>query len=86
MNKSNLNISLIIPCYNEEGNIDILVKKSQKFLKNKKNQLILVNNGSTDNTEKKILFNKIKYKNIEIVNIKKNIGFGHGVKRGLGQT
>ncbi len=86
MNKLKLNISLIIPCFNEEGNINTLVKKSKNFLKNKKNQLILVNNGSTDSTKKKILLNKIKYKNIDIVNIKKNIGFGNGLKKGLNKS
>ena len=56
MKKSNLNISLVVPCFNEEGNISRLVKKSKKILKNKNNQLILVNNGSTDNTKKKNSF------------------------------
>ena len=53
MNKLKLNISLVIPCFNEEGNINSLINKSKNFLRNKNNQLILVNNGSTDNTKKK---------------------------------
>ena len=49
-----MEVSLVIPCFNEEGNIENLVKKCEKFLSNKNNELVLVNNGSSDNTEKKI--------------------------------
>ena len=49
-----MNLSLVVPCYNEEGNIDSLVKKCERFLSSKNNQLVLVNNGSSDDTEKKI--------------------------------
>ena len=66
-----MNISIIIPCYNEKDNINFLVKRSKKILKNKKNQLILVNNGSIDGTKNKIIENIKKYKNIKLVNIKK---------------
>ena len=78
-----MNISIIIPCYNEEDNIDYLVQKSKKILKNKKNQLILVNNGSKDQTSLKIKENKKKYRNIKLLNIKKNIGFGDAIKKGI---
>ena len=47
-----MNFSLVIPCFNEEKNIPILVDKYKKFLKDKNNELILVNNGSKDHTEK----------------------------------
>ena len=77
-----INISLIIPCFNEEKNIPFLIKKYQKFLDDKKNELILINNGSTDNTS--IVFEKLnKYKNIKTIKVKKNIGFGYGLKKGL---
>ena len=77
------NISLVIPCYNEEGNIDKLVERCNQFLLLDNAELILVNNGSTDNTKDKIknyskLNNKIKF-----INIEKNIGFGDGVFKGL---
>jgi glycosyltransferase involved in cell wall biosynthesis len=78
-----LNISIIIPCYNEQDNIDYLVNRSKKILKNKKNQLILVNNGSTDLTKIKIIKNNKKYKNIKLINIKNNIGFGDAIKKGV---
>ena len=80
-----MNFSLIIPCYNESGNIPILVKKYRKFLKINDNELILVNNGSSDDTEN--VFKKLKnFKNIKTIKIKNNIGFGYGLKKGLSKA
>mgnify|MGYP006088855139 FL=1 len=77
-----MNYSLVIPCYNEEKNLPILINKYKKFLINPKNELVLVNNGSVDDTEK--FFKKLtKIKNIKICRVKKNIGFGYGLKKGL---
>ena len=64
-----INFSLVLPCYNEESNIMPLYQEFSKFpLKNEKCELIFVNNGSTDNTGKKIDFNvkfSIKRKTLE---------------------
>lgn len=77
-----MNYSLVIPCYNEGKNLPILIKKYKKFLINPSNELILVNNGSVDDTEK--FFKKLtKIKNIKICRVKRNIGFGYGLKKGL---
>ena len=77
-----MNYSLVIPCYNEEKNLPILINKYKKFLINPRNELVLVNNGSADDTEK--FFKKLtKIKNIKICRVKKNIGFGYGLKKGL---
>ena len=46
--------SIIIPVYNEEGNIGNLIEKINPFLE-KDDELIVVNDGSTDNTEKEII-------------------------------
>ena len=77
-----MNYSLVIPCYNEGKNLPILINKYKKFLINPKNELVLVNNGSVDDTEK--FFKKlVKFKNIKICRVKKNIGFGNGLKKGI---
>ena len=77
-----MKFSLIIPCYNEEKNISILVKKYKNYLKYKDNELILINNGSKDSTEK--IFKTLKkIKNIKTFKINKNIGFGNGLKKGI---
>lgn len=77
-----MNFSLVIPCFNESKNIPILIKKYKNFLKDKKNELILVNNGSKDDTDK-IIKKYLRYKNIRTFKVKKNIGFGYGLKKGI---
>ena len=77
-----MNFSLIIPCYNEARNIPILIKKYSTFLKTKNSELILIDNGSKDETNR--VFKKLKkYKNIRTYKVKKNIGFGFGLKKGM---
>ena len=46
-------IAVLIPCYNEEGNILILNDKIKEVLNNINYQIIYVNDGSTDNTYNK---------------------------------
>ena len=53
-----MNLSVIVPCYNEEKNIPLILQKFDNCIDSNDIELILVNNGSTDNTEnllKKIL-------------------------------
>ncbi len=82
------NFSLILPCYNEEKNISILCMEFlQLSFKNIKAELILVNNGSNDNTLKEIRNeikkNKSKIISIKLVNLKRNLGYGGGIAEGL---
>jgi len=78
-------ISLVMPCYNEETTI---VKTApalvSSFLKEKIDlQLILVNNGSRDGTER-IIDQLISLgMPIEKVNIPVNEGYGNGILEGL---
>jgi glycosyltransferase involved in cell wall biosynthesis len=77
-------ISLIIPCYNEEGNIHKLLEKTSALLaKEPRCEVIYVNNGSTDST--KFLLEEMTHSlaRTRLVNIEKNIGYGHGIKKGL---
>ena len=75
--------SLIIPCYNEEKNLPILINKCVKILKKDNYEVVLVNNGSTDNS-KEILIKSAKiFSNLTVVNIIENIGYGNGIVEGL---
>ena len=74
-------ISLIIPCYNEEKNIKPLFDEVSRLQKKIDVELVIINNGSKDETQKEIHINKKKIKKIKIINIKNNIGFGNGVKK-----
>tara|TARA_Y100000996_G_C22510569_1_gene638199 strand:- start:467 stop:1183 length:717 start_codon:yes stop_codon:yes gene_type:complete len=81
-----IDLSIVIPCYNEEDNISFLFKNLKKLIsKHKKRiEIIIVENGSTDKTrskiQKDILF---KSKKIKLVLIDKNKGYGHGIMTGV---
>lgn len=83
-----INISLVLPCYNEEKNIPFLCKEFLELpIQNYRAELILVNNGSTDNTKNQIL-GEIKNNNspnaiIRLVDLNYNQGYGGGIFEGL---
>ena len=79
-------LSVVVPCYNEEENIPLIVSKFSTVLEesDEKIEVILVNNGSIDNS-KNILektMSNIK-QDIRVLNVEKNIGYGHGILSGL---
>ena len=78
-------LSIVIPCYNEDDNIFPLFRKIENLLKlDHKIEIIIVDNGSTDKTNQNILKsdlfidNKIKLKKID-----NNIGYGFGIMSGV---
>lgn len=75
--------SIIIPCYNEFDNIDNLVKELKNFNKKYNVEFILVENGSKDKSREKFKRIENKYKNIKIVYVDNNQGYGYGIKQGL---
>jgi dolichyl-phosphate beta-glucosyltransferase len=85
------NLSFIIPIYNEENRLDNLFKKIHSFSKNNKKikvEYILVNDGSTDNSKKKIkdfinIFSTLKKYNVSLIDYNVNKGKGYAIKRGI---
>lgn len=79
-------LSIIIPCYNEQNSINKLVESSYQLVKNRTDiQFIFVNNGSTDKT-KDNLYNSIstlEFLNAKVVEVPVNKGYGFGIKCGL---
>ena len=73
-------ISVIIPTYNEQNTIKEILKKV-KSIKLKK-EIIVINDGSNDNTSKILKSLKNKYINI-LLNLKKNKGKGYAIRQGL---
>ena len=81
-------ISLIIPSYNESENIVELCNRLIKINKKYKYiEIIIVNNGSTDSTAYVLKKHPIyKTKNFKLVKIRKNIGYGNGIIKGIYQA
>lgn len=77
-------LSIIIPSFNEEGNIIELNKRLTSTLSNIEYELIYINDGSTDNTLKKIkeIYNNDK-EHIKYISFSKNFGKEAAMYAGL---
>ena len=67
-----ISISILIPVYNEENSLMDILKKINKVRENIDIEIIIINDGSTDNT-KKIIEDNQKYYD-EVKHFKKNMG------------
>ena len=67
-------ISIVIPIYNEEANIDKLTESILTALSDIEYEVLFINDGSTDNSEKEIQ-DKIKSNShIKLINLRRNYG------------
>ena len=75
-------LSIIIPVYNEEGTIRPILKKIYELkIDNIDFEVIVINDGSTDNSVKIIKENNELYN--QFINLEKNSGKGFAIKSGL---
>ncbi|MCK5122947.1 MAG: glycosyltransferase family 2 protein [Candidatus Pacebacteria bacterium] len=87
MENKNKQLSIVVPCFNEEGNIEILYAEILNACKslNKTFEIIFIDDGSTDKT-----FEKLKnIKQIKIIKFRKNFGqtaaLDAGFKKAVGE-
>ena len=78
-----MKLSIIVPCFNESKNIPLILEKFSKVINREDIEVIIVNNGSTDNS--KDILNKLvpAYGFARVLSIKENKGYGHGITSGL---
>lgn len=76
-------ISVIVPAYNEENNLEAAVKKYERVVKELFDayEIIIVNDGSTDNTFK--VAESLKNPGVITVYHQKNKGLGGAFKKGI---
>ena len=85
-----MQLSIIVPCYNEEKRIIKSLKIIASYIKREKKQteVVFINDGSTDKTSillsdyKKSLEKNLLFK-IKIINYVKNKGKGYAIKKGF---
>jgi glycosyltransferase involved in cell wall biosynthesis len=78
-----MRFSLVIPCYNEEANLPLLLERCKALAARPGIEVVLVDNGSTDGTPdtlRKLLPN---YAGCRSVRVEKNQGYGFGILTGL---
>ena len=78
-----MKLSIIIPCYNEEKNIPLILSGFQEVIKRSDVELIVVNNGSGDDSKKILVDLLPQYPFARSVEIKVNEGYGFGILAGL---
>jgi len=83
-----LDLSLVLPCYNESSHIDKNISKIADTLKKSKfsYEIILIDDKSKDNTMEHIRNISKKYSNIRVFFNEKNIGRGGTVMRGISES
>jgi len=77
----NKSVSVIVPVYNEEKAVSKVLEKLHRYLGCTKltYEIIVVNDASTDDTEKVIL----QHEDIRLINNPVNIGYGASIKKGV---
>jgi glycosyltransferase involved in cell wall biosynthesis len=87
MNKASpaVELSLIVPCYNEEDNLDYLFERLHSVLipLNLTYEIICVNDGSQDNTLKSLIEYHHHNPFIKVVNLSRNFGKEAALTAGL---
>ncbi|HEY6878571.1 MAG TPA: glycosyltransferase family 2 protein [Polyangiales bacterium] len=80
--------SIVVPCYNEAGNLPNLIQRFQDLTEGKPVdwELVLVNNGSTDDSAA-VFERELQKPGREFVRVvtvpSPNVGYGHGIMTGL---
>ena len=87
--ENKINLSIIIPVYNEDQYLKTLFNQIIKFFNNKSIELIFVDDGSTDSSaeilasfEKNSNYNF----NLKIVSLEKNSGKGKAIQVGINNS
>jgi len=78
-----MKFSLIIPCYNEAANLPLLLERCKALAAKPEVEVILVDNGSTDDTPLVLLNLLPLYSGCRTVCVEKNQGYGFGIISGL---
>ncbi len=83
--RMSLVISLVIPAYNEEKNIESVIRGASDYFNDRalSYEIIVVNDGSTDGTSREVLHASSRDPAIQLISLEKNYGKGYAVNTGV---
>lgn len=79
-----MKLSLVAPCYNEEGNVRVFCETAREVLKGIEYEIVFINDGSKDHTyeQQRKIYDEHK-ENITLINFSRNFGKEAGIYAGL---
>ncbi len=78
-----MKLSIVIPCYNEANNIPLLLERFQKVIRGADIEVVMVDNGSSDETREILPKLLEKYPFAKTPRVEVNQGYGYGIIQGL---
>ena len=83
-NKKQINVSIVIPCYNEAGGVTDSLNEVCKALRKRDDvEIITVNDGSSDKTPAILDKYASQKPSVRVIHNESNIGYGASLKRGI---
>lgn len=78
-----IRLSLVIPCYNEAGNLPFVVARCREAFLRDDVEVVLVDNGSTDDSPAVLATLLQEDGTVRSIRLERNEGYGHGILMGL---
>ncbi|MEI8012251.1 MAG: glycosyltransferase family 2 protein [Candidatus Omnitrophota bacterium] len=78
-----MKLSIVVPCYNEARNIPLILERFARAAEGYPFELVLVDNGSQDGSEKVLTALLPRYLFARSVRVHVNQGYGFGILQGL---
>lgn len=79
----NKQVSIVIPCYNEQDNVINLIHEIHEYINITEFEIIIINDASNDDTLKKLDILIKKYSNLKLLSNSSNIGQSFSILRGI---
>lgn len=76
-------LTIVVPCYNEAKNIPLLLSRFEEVLRGSSIRVLLVNNGSTDDSADVLEKTLPQFPFAATVLVPVNQGYGYGILQGL---